>query len=125
MKKEFAFLVIALLCIISFSAYYCQQGLSEEKGNQITATVTGKEHVIGYDKGSFALEEKSYRHSYYLIFTDKEVLKIEDSLIFGQFNSSDIYGMMKIGKYYRIKTFGIRSGVLSAYQNIVEVEALD
>lgn len=50
MKKEFAFLVIALLCIISFSAYYCQQGLSEEKGNQITATVTGKEHVIGYEK---------------------------------------------------------------------------
>ncbi len=61
----------------------------------------------------------------YLIYTNEGTFKIEDSLIFGRFNSSDVYGMMKKGKYYRIKTFGVRSGFLSMYQNIIEIEALE
>ena len=71
--------------------------------------VTGKERVDGQ----------------YLVYTDEETFKIEDSLIFGRFDSSDVYGMLKKGKRYRIKVFGIRSGFLSSYRNIVEVEALD
>lgn len=81
----------------------------DNKKDVFVVKVLGKERVDGV----------------YLIYTNEGTFKIEDSLIFGRFNSSDVYGMMRKGKYYRIKTFGIRSGFLSSYKNIIEVEALE
>lgn len=85
----------------------------------ITAKVTGKEYIQEYYPDSNGKEEKG--DSYYLVYTDKEVLKIEDSLIFGQFNSSDIYGMLVKGKTYKFKVFGFRIPFLSSYRNIIGV----
>ena len=82
---------------------------SDNSKRTFIVKVTGKERVDGQ----------------YLVYTDEGTFKIEDSLIFGRFDSSDVYGMLKKGKCYRIKVFGIRSGFLSSYRNIVEVEALD
>lgn len=118
MDKKIICCVFVLLGSVFFSS--CDERQTASKGNDglITATVTGKERVVKHDP-----EGETY--SYYLVYTDKEVFKIEDSLLFGQFDSSDVYGMLKKGKCYRIKVFGIRSGFLSSYRNIVEVEALD
>jgi len=58
--------------------------------------------------------------SYYLIFTDKEVFKNEDSLLFLKFNSSDIYGKLKRGKCYELKVRFWRVPLLSMYQNIMK-----
>ena len=123
MKKRIIYFLFALMSGVLFSCGGPSVANSEEE--LITATVSGKEHVVDYDEGDPETGEEPSKHSYYLIYTDKEVFKIEDSLIFGQFNSSDVYGMMKKGKYYRIKTFGVRSGFLSMYQNIIEVEPLE
>ena len=67
--------------------------------------VTGKELVDGT----------------YLVYTTEGTFKIEDSLIFGRFNSSDVYGMIQVGHYYKFKVFGIRSQLLDTYRNIIDV----
>ncbi len=71
--------------------------------------VTGKECVDGT----------------YLVYTTEGTFKIEDSLIFGRFNSSDIYGMMQVGSYYKITVFGVRSAFLESYRNIIEVKTIE
>lgn len=63
----------------------------------------------------------------YLIYIDLEngknaVLKIEDSLVEMNFNSSNLYGRIKIGKKYEFLTYGVRSGVFSMYPNIVNIK---
>lgn len=98
---------------------------SNQTDSLITATVTGKEHIVDYDEGDPEYGEEPSKHSYYLIYTDKEVFKIEDSLIFGQFNSSDVYGMLTEGETYKFKVFGLRIPFLSTYRNIVGVYATD
>lgn len=120
MDKKIIYFVFALWSVVFLSS--CgEPPSSNQTDSLITATVTGKEHIVDYDEGDPKFDEEPCKRSYYLIYTDKEVFKIDDSLILGRFNSSDIYSMMKKGKYYRIKTFG----VLSMYQNIIEVEALE
>lgn len=83
MDKKIICCVFVLLGSVFFSS--CDERQTASKGNDglITATVTGKERVVKHDP-----EGETY--SYYLVYTDKEVFKIEDSLLFGQFNSSDV-----------------------------------
>lgn len=62
----------------------------------------------------------------YLIYTKNQdgnpvVLKNEDSLIIGKFNSSDFYAKLEIGKTYRIKVYGFRVPILSMYENITSI----
>lgn len=56
--------------------------------------------------------------SYYLVMTDKGEYTVTDELFRGNFNSSQWYGKMKIGKSYSFKTGGYRIGLLSSYKNI-------
>lgn len=58
--------------------------------------------------------------SYYLIFTDNEVFKNEDSLLFMKFDSSDLYGKLKNGNEYECKVNWFRVPFLSMYRNIIE-----
>jgi len=58
---------------------------------------------------------------YYLVFTDKGVLKNSDSILNLKFNSSDMHSELDPGNVYNLKTVGIRSGVLSSYPNIIKI----
>jgi predicted membrane protein len=83
--------------------------------NEYTATVTDK------------VVKNSKEHSKYLIFTEAEngdvrVFKDTDALFRGKFNSSDIYGEIKVGKTYQFKTYGFRIPFLSFYENITDVD---
>ena len=60
--------------------------------------------------------------SKYLIFTNNEVFEEDDELFRGKFNSSDMYGQLKVGGTYRVKVLGFRIPFLSMYRNIIEVE---
>ena len=61
--------------------------------------------------------------SKYLIFTKEgEVFEDTDNLFLGKFNSSDIYGQIREGHTYRVRTSGYRMPALSYYRNIVSVE---
>lgn len=61
----------------------------------------------------------------YLVSCDEEVYQITDNLFYGKFNSSDIYAQLEIGKKYRLKVSGFRSGLLSSYKNINEITLIE
>lgn len=58
----------------------------------------------------------------YLIFTEDETFKISDELSYLRYDSSDLYGKMKVGKTYDCKVSGWRIHVTSSYRNIIEAE---
>lgn len=57
--------------------------------------------------------------SYYLIFTEAGTFKLEDDLIYGNFNSSDWYGRIRRDSTYTFDVIGYRIGYMSEYPNIV------
>jgi ssDNA-specific exonuclease RecJ len=61
----------------------------------------------------------------YLVSCDDEVYQITDNILYGKFNSSDIYAKLKIGKKYKLTVTGFRSGFLSSYKNINKFEKLE
>lgn len=59
--------------------------------------------------------------NYYLVFTDKEVFMIEDSLSRFMFHSSDLFNEIKTGQCYTFTVYGYRDHLLSQYRRILEV----
>jgi hypothetical protein len=80
----------------------------------ITAKVEGKERIT--ESSGDKIE------SFYLVYTDKGTLKLEDDLFRGNFYSSDVYGKLKQDSTYTFKTSGYRIGFVSSYPNIIEVK---
>ena len=78
----------------------------------VKTTVTYKERIV--KKSGESIE------SYYLIYTEAGTFKLEDELLYGNFNSSDWYGKIKPDSTYEFTTIGFRIGFLSEYPNIVE-----
>lgn len=79
-----------------------------------TITVTDKDRIVEKDV------------SYYLVYGDDEdgnviVLRNSDSLSRGKFDSSDIQGLIKIGKTYDFVVVGQRIPFLSCYENIIDL----
>lgn len=60
--------------------------------------------------------------SKYLVFTDKKVFQNTDALFHLKFSSSDLQGRLKVGRTYKLKTYGWRIPFLSTYENIVSIE---
>jgi hypothetical protein len=79
----------------------------------ITTKVVGKERITN-SAGSGNIQ------SYYLIYTEAGTLKLEDELLYGNFNSSDWYGQIRQDSTYTFETVGYRIGYLSEYPNIVK-----
>lgn len=78
----------------------------------VKTTVTDKERIVKRSGDNI--------DSYYLIYTEDGTLKLEDELLYGNFNSSDWYGKIKVDSTYEFTTIGWRIGFLSEYPNIVE-----
>jgi hypothetical protein len=68
---------------------------------------------------------KNYdKSSKYLIWSKEgEVFENTDSWMFGKFNSSDLYGKLKIGQKYRVLVVGWRIPLYSMYRNIIEIKS--
>jgi hypothetical protein len=63
----------------------------------------------------------------YLIYSqlnngETRVFEDTDTLLEGKFNSSDIYGELKINKEYEVQVYGWRIPFLSSYENIIKVK---
>ena len=104
MKKGLIILVVAIIIgaiIFQIKSY--------TNLNTITAKVEGKERVT---EGT---------QSYYLVYSDKGTMKLEDDMFRGNFYSSDVYGKIKQDSTYTFTTSGYRIGWLSSYPNIIEV----
>jgi len=81
----------------------------------ITTKVSDKERITKtYEDGRI--------ESYYLIFTDSGTFKLEDELLYGNFNSSDLYGRIRRDSTYQFTVIGFRVGIISEYPNIIEVK---
>jgi hypothetical protein len=105
-------LFIVVIAIILSSIFFYVSTIGYTEG-----TVTKTERVTGTDE-----EGKSV--SKYLIYTDKEVLQDTDSFLFFKFNSSDIYGSIKIGQKYRFHVSGWRIPFFSMYKNVISCEVI-
>lgn len=94
----------------------------------ITVEIAGQFVNNSYDvKVTDKTVKNSNDHSTYLIFTETDdgkvrVFKDTDSVLRGKFNSSDIYGEIKVGKKYHFETYGLRIPFLSRYENIKSVK---
>jgi hypothetical protein len=60
--------------------------------------------------------------SRYLIFTKTETFENTDRLVIWKFNSSDLYGSIKVNQSYQAKVVGLRVPFLSWYRNIVSIQ---
>jgi hypothetical protein len=80
--------------------------------------VTGKESVRNGERNR------------YLIFCELEngevrVFENTDQLVYGKFNSSDVYAKIKVGSTYNFKVSGVRIPYLSWYENIIGYEEVE
>jgi predicted transcriptional regulator len=92
-------------------------GLRDLQTETVTVKIKNKmcQELVSGSKEDISTE---YR---YLVSTDKEVFKIEKSLIHGVFSSSDRYLLLDTGKTYALVVCGIGKGVFSDYRNIVRI----
>lgn len=98
--------VLIIVAGMSLAGPFIGCGMLKATRTTHTFTVTDKERVTGDD-------------SKYLVFTNGEVLCVDDTLVFMRFDSSDLYGSLKIGKTYRGDVVGWRVPFLSWYRNIL------
>ena len=61
----------------------------------------------------------------YLIYTDKGVFSNHDSMFHGKFNSSDIYGEIKVDSMYQFKVYGLRNRFWTIYKNVKSIKKLE
>ena len=57
-----------------------------------------------------------------MVFADKGVYCVKDTLLFWRWDSSDMYGSLHEGETYNIETVGWRVPLLSMYPNILEAK---
>ena len=107
--------LVAITIVGALSTWLVPQFVSEDKIIEVTDKTTK------FD-GS---------RSRYLIFDNADVYEITDAVYIvgadagtARFNSSDIYGSLKIGESYNIHTVGIRVPLLSWYPNILSAEPI-
>lgn len=96
-----AIVIVAILLIIPIA----------ERASETTVTFTVEDKAIKrYDE-----DDK------YLVYTDNGTYEITDSLVYLRWDSSDLYGKIKVGETYEAKVYGWRIPIVSSYKNIVSV----
>ena len=75
---------------------------------------------------TFTVEDKAIKRygddDKYLVYTDNGTYEITDSLVYWRWDSSDLYGKIKVGETYEAKVYGWRIPIFSSYKNIVSIE---
>lgn len=113
--KDVGFIVIYVLAVCILISNLCRPVNKILNRREVISTVTGKE-----------VKNKS-DNSKYLIYTKDEngeiaVFEITDTLFAWQFNSSDIYAGIEVGKTYKFNIGGSRNKFFSWYPNIYTYE---
>lgn len=88
--------------------------ISYMNSDQVVFTVTDKQAKLVCD-GEDSCSNK------YMIYTDRTTYEITDSVLLFRFDSSDVYGGIKIGETYRADAYGWRIPFFSMYQNLDNV----
>ena len=103
----FTLIILVVICFGSCA-------IDETNEREVTVTVTEKGIKNSGNSGLYLIYCKDA--------TDNVcVYKIEDSLMQGKFNSSDIYASIEVGKTYTFLIRGTRVEFTSNYPNIVRI----
>ncbi|QZI88554.1 hypothetical protein SIPHO037v1_p0113 [Vibrio phage 70E35.2] len=95
--------ILALAAVIGVSVTFGVPRLTEET---VVATVTNT----------------MVKNDLYLVYTDKETYKVEDTLAYFNYRSSDVWGKLAKGNTYEFTTTYWRVPWFSMFENIVEVK---
>lgn len=102
----------ALVALVGVSMTGCQNLVQSD----VTCTVTDKDRSTATDKDG-------HSKSVFRVYTEEcDTLGLADNWIAGNFNSSDLYGKIKVGKKYNFHTVGVRNGFLSLFPEITKLE---
>jgi len=102
-------------CVVAFLLLVMVNCVAYRSSAQVvTITVKSKERIT---QGS----GKNAKQKYLIWTNEGEVFEDTDTITFGKFDSSDIYGRLEIGKSYKVRVAGWRMPALSSYRNIVEI----
>ena len=108
------FIVIVLLAIFGFHA--CTTSVAQGNTHTETVVICGKESVQKGDNG----------HEY-RVYTSGQTYVVKD--YYGsegsRFSSADLYGRIKVGETYIIRSFGYRVPWVSSFWNIESVPSTD
>ena len=107
MRLIFGLIVFAVLTVVTVNI------IGYFHTNTFEAVVSGKERITKSNGDSI--------ESFYLIYTDKGTLKLEDDLLRGNWVSSDMYGKLRNDSTYTFTTSGYRFGLFSMYPNIIKI----
>lgn len=108
--KEMTIVEIAITIAIIFCIGFMVATPFIQRATATTVIITVE------DKGTKRSGSNSDK---YLIYTDNGTYEITDSIAFFRWNSSDLYGSMKIGSTYECTVCGFRNPFLSSYENII------
>lgn len=111
--KYFLYLILVLFVInitLNLGFFYITK--SDDVIN-----ITGKERITKSTVEGF--------ESYYVVYTDKGAFKVTDALVILRWNSSDVYGKLKVGSCYSMTSYGLRVPFLSWYKNMYNVNQVD
>jgi hypothetical protein len=107
MRLIFGLIVVVTLTTVGFKI------VNYFYSNTFTATVSGKERITKSNGDQI--------ESFYLVYTDKGTIKLEDDILRGNWSSSDVYGSLKNDSTYTFTTSGFRNGFFSMYPNIIKI----
>ena len=108
------FLVIVLIAV--FGLHACTTSVAQGNVHTETVTICGKESV---QKGEHGHEYRVYTSGQ--TYTVKDFFGSEGS----RFDSADLYGRIKVGETYVIKSYGYRVSWASTFWNIESVTSTD
>ena len=103
--------VIIIMAIVLILGFVFIGGPIIDRCTEDTVTITVEDKAVKRHGDS---DDK------YLIYTDNGTYEITDSLAYWRWDSSDLYGKMKVGHTYECKICGWRIPFLSTYKNIIE-----
>jgi len=117
--KKIIWLVLGILLLSSCSSNIDVEQVNKDKFNQ----KSNKVEVKVTDKTIKRYDDKDN----YLIYTNKWVYTIKDSILNWQFRSSDIYWYLEKDKCYSLglDRFSWRIPFLSIYENIVSAKEIE
>lgn len=112
LTKSLAALGVAAIAVTSLTG--CQNLV---QNGTVTCKVTDKDRSTEVKDGN--------SKSVFRIYTegcgdDNATLGLADNFLAGNFNASDTFGRIKVGKTYEFTTVGVRNGFFSSFREITK-----
>lgn len=109
-QQLYVWIIIAVFFAVIIGGCNCYVAYGTHQ--TLTVDVTKTERVVTGSGDTLS--------SKYLVFTTGETFQNRDTIWYGKWNSSDIYGQITPGRY-EIDVYGFRVPLFSMYRNIVAI----